>query len=555
MSVFPTPGSQDVPPDAQIAFRGVNPFGLATVRAIGSVTGEHRGRIAGDSDANGGSFIPEKPFAPGETVSVLSDLALVGTTNGDFQFRVAESPGPVPPSRLQTVARARGAVLRLHSRPDLDPAAIRIIRGAAPPGDDLFLAPEFGPVQNGPMIIDAHGRLVYFKPLPEPDVAADFRVQRFQGQPVLTWWQGYTNAGIGVGRDEIYDSSYHEIAQVQCADGLSADEHEFLLTPAGFAWIVCYYPVQWTSSVKRAKGKLVLDSIVQEIDVKTGLKLFEWHSLDHVPLSDTYNPPGRGILWDYFHVNSIDLDADGNPVISARNTSAAYKIDRSTGSIIWTLGGKHSSFKPGPGVGFAFQHDVRLHGPGDREVSLFDDEGGPPTLARQSRGLRLRLNLRHMRVSLESSYDHSPPLRVRYQGNLQTLPGGATLIGWGQQPYFTEYGPHGRVLLDGRFVVPTSSYRVYALPAWSGTPSDRPAVAAAGRGRTTTVWASWNGSTDTAFWLVLSGTRRGALSVRRLVRRTGYETAILIARARYVRVEALDRRGRLLGSSSPVKSA
>jgi hypothetical protein len=555
VSVFPIVGSQVAPPGTQIAFRGVNPFAIGSVTVSGSLSGSHSGSLQGDSDGNGASFILDKPFTPGEIVSVKTSLNLVGAPGGSYQFRVATSPGPIPPAPVQKVSRMPGDVLRFQSRPDLHPAALRFLRNSRAAPDDLFLAPQFGPVQDGPMLLDSQGGLVWFRPVPTGDVAADFRIQRYQGQPVLTWWQGYSNAGVGVGEDEIYDSSYHRVAAVDASGGLSADLHEFLLTPQGTALILAYFPVTWdTSAVGGSRHKTVLDSVVQEIDVQTGLLLFQWDSLDHVPVQDSESVPARSFLYDYFHVNSVEVDQDSNLVISARNTWAAYKIDRSSGAVMWTLGGKHSSFKLMPGASFAFQHDVRVQGPGDRELTLFDDGGAPPTVHPQSRGLTLRLDFKHMTASVAAVLDHTPPLRARFQGNLQRLPNGDELIGWGQQPYFTEFGVKGRVLLDARFVGGTSSYRVYAFAPWTATPDTVPALAAHSTRRSTTVYASWNGSTQTAFWLVLSGSRLGALSTRELVRRAGFETAVQIPRARYVRVEAMDFQGHVLASSPAVKA-
>jgi hypothetical protein len=360
---------------------------------------------------------------------------------------------------------------------------------------------------------------------------------------------------VGIGTDQIYDSSYRRLATVTASGGLSADLHEFLLTPQGTALIAAYYPVTWDASAAGgSKQKTVLDSVIQEIDVKTGLLLFQWDSLDHVPVGDSEEVPKPHALYDYFHINSIQLDTDGNLVVSARNTWAAYKINRSTGAIMWTLGGHRSSFKMRPGASFAFQHDVEVHGPGDREATVFDDGAGPPTVEHQSRALTLHLDFTHMVASVAAVREHSPPLRARYQGNVQTLPGGNELVGWGQQPYFTEFGRRGQVLFDARFVSNTSSYRAYLFPPWSGHPADSPAAAARNSRRATTVYASWNGSTDTIWWLVLSGEKRGTLFLRRLVRKSGFETAIQVPKTHYAQVEALNAHGDVLGSSPIVKS-
>ena len=261
-----------------------------------------------------------------------------------------------------------GDVVHYRSRPDLVPARVRIEKAATKtaPGD-VFVAPQGGPVQYGPMILDNSGHVVWFDPLPGNLTATDFRMQKYEGQPVITWWQGQVGAGVGVGQDVIENNAYEQIATVRAADGLGADLHEFELTPQGTALITAEYPVHWdASAVHGSKQQDVLDSVVQEIDVKTGLLLFQWDSLDHVPVTDSEVRPRAKAPFDYFHVNSIDLDRDGNLVISSRNTSAAYKVSHATGAVIWRLGGKQSSFTMAAGASFAFQHDVRIRADDDQ---------------------------------------------------------------------------------------------------------------------------------------------------------------------------------------------
>ena len=199
-------------------------------------------------------------------------------------------------------------------------------------------------------------------------------MQQYEGQPVLTWWQGFTNNGSGRGEAVIYNTSYQQIATVQAGNGLSMDLHEFLITPQGDAWIVAVSPVHWGG-----EGRPVMDPVVQEIDIKTGLVLFEWHALDHVPITESFfKKNASGFVYDPYHLNSISLDTDGNPIISMRNTWAVYKVDAQTGAVIWTLGTNQNNFKMGAGTQTAFQHDVLVQSGGT--FTAFDDGGGPPTV-------------------------------------------------------------------------------------------------------------------------------------------------------------------------------
>jgi hypothetical protein len=555
VSVFPIVGSQVAAPQTQIAFRGIDPALLSGIQVTGSQSGSHSGTISPDSDGKGGSFIASTPFDPGETVTVTTSLDLVGAPSGTYQFKVASPAGHVYLRKPTTAPRVPGDLWHFPSRHDLVPASVEILTHlrTAGPGD-VFLAPEFGPAQNGPMILDPYGNLIWFKPLPKYDVASDFRVQSYRGEPVLTWWQGYTDAGVGVGVDQIYNTSYQQLATVSAANGLSADLHEFQLTPQGTALISAYYPVHWdATAVGGSAQQVVFDAVVQEIDIPTGLVLFQWDSLDHIPLTDTYShlryPHAP---FDYFHLNAVAQDDDGNLIISARNTWAAYKVRTSDGSIVWTLGGKHSSFRFGPGAEFAFQHDVRARGPNDRYVTVFDDGAGPPKIHSESRGEELILDTKQMTARLAWQDLHAPQLTANFEGNVQQLPNFDDFVGWGQQPYFSQYNQHGRLVFDGRFTGGTASYRAYRFK-WSGTPQTLPAVWALHTGRTTTVWASWNGATDVAGWLVDGGSSPNSLKPVARKAKQHFETEITLPPERYVRVLALNSASYLLASSLTVK--
>jgi hypothetical protein len=226
-------------------------------------------------------------------------------------------------------------------------------------------------------------------------------------------------------------------------------------------------------------------------------------------------------------------------------------VSHDTGKIIWTLGGKHSSFKFGPRATFAFQHDVRVFAH-DTRVTLFDDEGGPPAVGRQSRGLKLRLDRKTMTATLVAQYVHHPPLQSFYMGGMQALPDSHVFVGWGPLGRFSEFGSQGRLLFDARFVGPDLSYRAYRFP-WIGTPTTLPSVAASDTGHRTRVYASWNGATEVASWRVLGGHTRDSLTSRGVFGRRDFETAISIRTVRYVAVQALDRSGRVIGRSATVR--
>jgi Arylsulfotransferase (ASST) len=558
VSVFPIAGSRLGPPGTQITFRGVPSNKLGKITVSGSRSGNHTGKVLPDSNGRGGSFVPDKPFTPGERVTVSTGLNIVGGQNGVFHFTVATPAAPLPISEFPIAARIGGDVLRFRSRPDLTPVAVDVAkRSSHTAHGDIFTAPWRGPLQSGPMVLDSNGGLIWFKALPSGMIASDVRVQTLNGKPVLTWWQGYFGADFGWGEDVIYDTAYHQIGAVKAGNGLSADLHEFELTPQGTALIAVEYPVVWDAShIHQSTHAVVFDSVVQEIDIKTGLVLFQWDSLDHVRLSDSYAPFSTGGPYDFFHLNGIEQDDDGNLLISARSTSALYKVNHSTGAVIWQLGGKRSSFKFGANASFAFAHDPRVRAKNDAAFSTFDNGAGLYNVVvvhKRSRALWLNLNFKTMTATHSKEIDHSPPLLATYGGSVQQLYNGDTFVGWGQQPYFSEYNSKGQLLFDAHFADSNVSYRTYRF-RWNGYPTTLPAVAASNSGKTTTLYVSWNGATGVKRWRVLAGASSSSLKAATTARRTAFETAIKISRQSYVRVQALDGSGHVLGTSAVTAS-
>ena len=431
-----------------------------------------------------------------------------------------------------------------HSRPELKPPRIKLLKRTrfASPGY-IFIAPKKKVTQGGPLILDNRGRVVWFMPVDQRGVT-DFRVQRYRGKPVLTWWRGKSADGKRLGQYSIYDASYRPIAHVRPGSGIAGDMHEFLITPRNTALMTLSHRV-------RVKSRSVLEGALQEVDIKTGRVLFEWHSIDHVALVESYyrlpRKPER--TYDYFHINSIAVDHDGNLLVSSRNTHTVYKIDRHTGRIIWRLGGKRSDFTLGPGVAFGWQHDARRQP--DGTLTLFDNAAWPK-LRRQSRGIVLRVDERHKRVTLLHTFVHAPPLVAVDQGNMQKLSNGHYLVGWGHQPYVTEFGPHGKTLLDFRFArAGADSYRAYRF-RWVGRPHSRPAIAV----DRDVLYASWNGATEIRAWQLLGGAEKKKLRPLLTVPKTGFETEIpLPDDPAWVAVRALDRLGRSLARSATIGRA
>lgn len=571
LTVSPGPGTRSSSYETQISLLGVPASDIGNVSVTGSRSGPHPGRLLAYSQGDGASFVPERFFDQGEQVTVRLSL-LRGGPRGvgepiTWSFTVEQRdnasgsletpPPPPPPSRYEELQH-------FVSRPDLLPPRITADRrseaasigqrGPSRAPGYVFLAPYAGPGQYGPMILDGAGRLVWFKPIPAGERAGDVRVQRYEGRPVLTWWQDpYVSGGRRDGAVVIADSTYRTIKVVRGGNGYQPDLHAFQIGPNDTAMFTVYDAVRCNISHYGGPADgAVADTVLQEVDLKTGLVRYEWHALDHVSMSDSYVPMEKNGTpqspWDWFHIN-VAAEQGGRLLVDSRNTWAAYFVDPRTGRVIWRLGGKNSSFRMGSGARPAWQHDLRVDPSGT--VSFFDN-GATPAVHEQSRVIVLRLDTRAMTATLVSSWVHPKPLVVPSQGNFQPLPGGNWFVGWGQEPYMSEYSPTGALLFDAHMPKTYQSYTSLKFP-WVGAPHTTPAVVVTHSAGAALAHVSWNGSTETTAWRVLAGGGRSSLAAIATRARVGFETTIGLPRsARYVRLQALGPRAKLLASSPTV---
>jgi hypothetical protein len=266
--------------------------------------------------------------------------------------------------------------------------------------------------------------------------------------------------------------------------------------------------------------------------------------------------PTNGFPWDAYHVNAVDLAGNGTFLVSMRNTWAAYLVNIDTGKIQWTLGGKRSSFKFGPGAAFQWQHDVAF-GPGST-VTMFDDHccqltgGGTSVPATgPSRGLVLELDQSTYTATLVAQYTGGGKFESEYMGDTQPLSNGNAFVGWGSEAYFSEYSPSGKLLLEANFPGSDLSYRSL-VEQWVGLPLTAPAGAARQADGKTTVYASWNGATQVVSWRVLAGASANRLAVVGTAAKSGFETAIPVPQGyASFKIQALDAHGRVIGASRP----
>jgi Arylsulfotransferase (ASST) len=422
--------------------------------------------------------------------------------------------------------------------------------------------------QSGPLILDHNLQPVWFDPIGVNALAANLQLQRYNGKPALSWWQGtVTPSGDTTsGEDVVVDQHYQRVATLKGADGWVISLHEMLISGQN-AWVTAYkkVPMNLTRYGGSANG-VVLDSGVQEYNLQSGQLLYTWDALNpggtpNVRLSESKQKAFPGVPWDAYHINSIQLTGGETFLVSLRNTWSAYLVNRLTNGIEWTLSGNPavSSFKLPTNAQFQWQHDVELHS--GNVVSVFDDaccgydsittkamKFGKPS--GPTRGLVLKLDLTNHTGNFVAQYTHANNLTAYFLGNIQLLPGGNVALGWGAAPFFSEVSSKGKVLLDAFWPVPDQSYRTY-VQKWVGIPYFPPSGAVRNNGGKATVYASWDGDTQVVGWRVLAGSSAQSLKSVATKAKTGFETTIPLSSSyKAYKVQALDPKGKVLGTSN-----
>ncbi|KAF5010648.1 hypothetical protein FDECE_3188 [Fusarium decemcellulare] len=483
---------------------------------------------------------------------------------------------------------------QFRSRPDLAPPRLNITIPATDevePGY-LFVAPfagypdtpteQHGPRQAGPYIFRDNGDLVWSGYGIYSIWSTNFQAGRWKGKDILFSFEGDHNAGYGHGHGHItiVDQHYETIRELRAGNHKLVDKHEFHIVNEETGLIQIYQPVprdlrKWGASPEQ---QWIVNAIIQELDISTGELLFEWASLDHVQPDEAVLPinPGQAgagynssDAWDYFHINSVDKDADGNYLISARDACSIHKINGTDGSIIWRLHGKRSDFHVPDNAQFCFQHHARwLSQEADVEIiSLYDNSahgtehsgGSEVHTAPTSSGKILKLNTTSWTAELVAGYFPPDDLLSKSQGSTQVLPGGNVLVNWGSEGALTEYTADGTPIfhayVDSGFLgVGAENYRAFRYN-WTGLPNEKPAIVALQNKKDTKVYVSWNGDTETASWRFYAVTDEyGSRDFLGEVKRTSFETSLVIpGRAiASVSAEAVDARGRVLGSTASV---
>lgn len=345
--------------------------------------------------------------------------------------------------------------------------------------------------------------------------------------------------------------------------------HEIQLTSRGTALITIYTPiVEDLTEVGGTSTDAMLDGVVQEVDLKTGAVLFEWHGIDHVSYGESYTVRSETpAWWDWLHINSIQETSDGDLLISVRDTNSLMLLDRETGERIWKLGGRTAddvttsdasrmdgltTFTMEGDSQFWRQHDARMWA--DGSISVFDNENsytdGESAAHNYSRGLVLDVDYDNYTVSIAQEFVDENKTHGLTQGSVVRLSDGGALVSWGNTAVATEFDGDGNTVATWKLTGSAATYRLQLTSDWVGTPSTSPAVATdAGK-----VYVSWNGATEVEKWRVVDDESEKTISE---TDKTGFETTLDLSDnvGDSVLVQAIDGDGNVIGESSAVTVA
>ncbi|KAK4936345.1 hypothetical protein LTR10_022773 [Elasticomyces elasticus] len=493
-----------------------------------------------------------------------------------YLFLAANAQGLAP-----TTTNSTGPLSQFKSRPDIYAPFLNIslfVEDSVTPGY-IFLGP-YQTFQAANYIYDNTGNLVWSGfGQTGGGPSHNFHVCSINGTDNLCYITGAQNDGYVRGYAVVLDSTLTTQTSIHSQGGLANfDEHEFNVVNDGQSGMFTLYnPEPYDLSSYNISGQgWLMNCYFQHINLGTGELQFEWSALDHVGVNETFVLPdstevsGDGLNptspWDYFHINSVDLNSDGDYLVSARHTCAVYKVSGQDGHIIWTLGGSNSDFTFAAGLNFSFQHDARFLEENDTTtvISLFDNaSNGYNQTARYSAGKILKLDLTNNTVSLIQEFVSPYQFISASQGNVQLLGSqwntSNAFLGWGENAYISEYTSDGTMVQQGHFATSgTMNYRAFKHN-FTTNPLDAPALYTYAHNTTapTSYWMSWNGATKVAQWQIYSGqSQSGPFTLVGTVNKTGFETQFT-AKSYYPWsiVESLDADGNpLKNGTRPIRT-
>lgn len=538
----PAAGALHISPTTALAVRQGSPFdgrrlSSSFFAVTGSKSGSHSGTVRLSDDQLTLLYYPDRAFAYGETVAVTVRPGMVTASGApvagsSFQFTTLERPAaalltPAMDARDSGAPSPGQAGWRYQTYPEFSNVMTATVTTPAQRVDAGYVfvsgLGSFSPTEPSLQILDNAGEPVYIQKTAGGNLATDFKRQVVNGIPYLVYYQGVSHLGWANGTYYVLDQSYTQVNSWTIGNGYGADLHELQLLENGHALMLSYTTIPFDLSPfgGPVDGALV-DPVIQEQDSAKNV-VFEWHGSQYVPLIDSYMPLSDSPV-DFMHTNAIEVDTDGNLLISNRHLSQIIKINRQTGAVIWRMGGKYGHFTLTNDSGFSFQHDIRRLPNG--HLTLFDNgnQRGP----QYSRAVEYAIDETAKTLTRVWQYPADQSLFSAFMGSAQRLGNGNTLIGWGGLPLVSEILPDGTKAFE--LSLGALSYRAFRY-TWEATPTWPPSVVLSHSAdpTTATIYSSWNGATGVSAYAIEAGPAANAMSLITTTARSGFETTTALA--------------------------
>jgi hypothetical protein len=505
--VSPMPNSNLVSLETNIILRSpeaidASSLNASCVKITGSKSDVHTGKFMLSDDERTMLFLPSARFSAMESVTVSVESGIKTTSGKEvepFSFSFTTTSAIEPLNRIYRVTD-QGEVVRFDVSAEpvaslskavtdsvpVDFPKFRLVTSTNPSPGYYFLATAetMKGMGNFLMVVDNNGTIAKYKRL--SGAVLDFKMQpnglMSYAEPYSPW--GYAGGGRSVHR--VLDSTFAVVDSFKAGNGYDADGHAFNLLPNGHA-LIHAYDIQYFDLSKTIQGgnpnAIVVGSILQELDLQKNV-VFQWRSWDYIPISDTYMSTAAS-AFDYIHMDSHEVDEDGNFLVSCRNTCDITKINRMTGEIMWRMGGKKNQFTfVGENAANAPTYFTYAHGFNripNGNFLLFDN--GNLHKTQVSRAVEYKVDEVNKTATMLWEYRHTPDVFAPQRGSVQRLPNGNTVIGWGSASYtgvgkttVTEVTPAKSTVfelesLDGMpsFGAPKYLWNAQLLPAAAAT--------------------------------------------------------------------------------------
>lgn len=450
--------------------RTINEFQLSniSIKVTGSISGNHTGQLSLSTDNTTIIFRSDKSFAFNEEVNVtvqslLSQITYNSLRTFSINFTTESSRNSISSDKI--LRGEFGDKFRAPMKMDIsDPPKLSVQIFDTPSPGKFFIS-SFNQDPSYMLIAENNGQLYFNR-------STGHQIVDFKKQPdgTLTYFD--------LGGEKFYQlkNSYQLIDSFSCGNGYSTDLHELVILSNGHALVMSYDPQIIDMSAIVSGGDpeaTVIGLIIQELDKNKNV-VFQWRSWDHFKITDTRFIDLTANEIDYVHGNAIDLDTDGNLLISSRNLDEITKISRKNGNVIWRMGGSQNQFTfVNDTLGFYRQHCIRRISNGN--VILFDN--GNYHTPSFSRAVEYSLDEDKKIATQVWEYRNNPSIYGFAMGSVQRLENGNTVIGWGfTNPTLSEVSPSGHKVLEMDLPMSVVSYRAFKYDWDSATTSIQPVL-------------------------------------------------------------------------------